>query len=561
MWIVILHQGLTSCMILKKLLSLIPGLNIIDLQAYDNGFRISLNLKRSTARCPLCNTRSSIVHSKYKRVVSDLPWAGLPVYFFFQVRKFFCRNEKCKQSIFAERLGPSLPAYQRRTQRLNCALIQICHSCTAESGARLARFLGMPISPDTMIRLLLEKNPGRFSGSVRVLGVDDWAFKKGCHYGTILVDLERKCPIDLLPDRSTETLTDWLKEHPEIEIISRDRADCYAKAATNGAPNAIQVADRWHLFKNLGEATQRLLAKYPLELKEATNKAFNCEAYSEGEIIESLEATIAEEDQRGQNEQGFDDPKNSRRNAGRRLNFERVKQMQKEGMGIKATARELGITRTTVRKYRALESFPERAKPVSRLKANPFREYLWQRWKEGEKSGIILYREIQRIGFDGWPSSVYRLLEDFPGYPEKARKPKAPKKIPMLSPRKASRIFTREKAKPNQKEEVFCDFLEQCHPVFEAARPEIQEFGCMLRGGMVESFESWLASAEETKIPEYTQFAKSLRGDLDAVKAAIALPWSNGQVEGQVNRLKTIKRSMYGTCRFELLRTRILGST
>ncbi len=346
-----------------------------------------------------------------------------------------------------------------------------------------------------------------------------------------------------------------------MEVISRDRADCYAKAATNGAPNAIQVADRWHLFKNLGEATQRLLAKYPLQLKEATNKAFNCKAYSEEEIIQSIGTEIPDEDQQRKNEQATEDSEDSRFNTGRRLNFERVKQMQKEGMNIKATARELGISRTTVRKYRVLESFPERAKPVSRLKANPFREYLWQRWSEGERSGIILYREIQKIGFDGWPSSVYRLLEDFPGYPEKARKPQAPKKIPMLSPRKASRIFTREKAKLNQKEQDFCDFLEQCHPELKAASPVIHDFGSMLRGGMVESFESWLTSAEETKIPEYTEFAKSLRRDFDAVKAAIALPWSNGQVEGQVNRLKTIKRSMYGACRFELLRTRILGPT
>ena len=209
------------------------------------------------AECPACGMQSSGIHSWYQRKLTDLPWQGLSVVLTWRTRKFFCRHKDCKQKIFAERLPKVAASYARRTDRINLALRCIAFACGGEGGCRLADRLGMSISPDSLLReirrTLIPQHP-----VPRVLGVDDWAFRKGQTYGTILIDMERGIPIDLLPDRDADTFKQWLQDHPGVEIISRDRGDCYVKGATEGAPQAVQVADRFHLTQNLREALSRL---------------------------------------------------------------------------------------------------------------------------------------------------------------------------------------------------------------------------------------------------------------------------------------------------------------
>ncbi len=211
------------------------------------------------ARCPECGSPSSRVHSRYTRTVADLPWRGIAVELEIRARRFFCDREGCQRRVFCERLE-EVAARARKTARLEEALLAIAVGLGGEAGARLARELGLLVGPDALLeRVRNSRADGQ--GGVRVLGVDDFAFKKGNAYGTILVDLERRRVLDLLPDRSAEGLTTWLRAHPGVEVVSRDRFPAYADAISAGAPRATQVADRWHLMHNLAEALDEFLKR------------------------------------------------------------------------------------------------------------------------------------------------------------------------------------------------------------------------------------------------------------------------------------------------------------
>ena len=211
---------------------------------------LSVSSNNPMSLCPSCGMPSDHVHSHYQRCLGDLPLVGFTVYLDMNVRRFFCDNNDCKQSIFTERIPYMLASYARRTNRLASQQRQVAFALGGEAGASLLAIMGMAVSPDTLIRLI-RKTPEAEIETPKVLGIDDWAKHKGQSYGTILVDLEKHRAIDLLPERSTELLATWLKEHPGVEVISRDRGAEYIKGATEGAPGAIQVADRWHLLSNL----------------------------------------------------------------------------------------------------------------------------------------------------------------------------------------------------------------------------------------------------------------------------------------------------------------------
>jgi transposase len=212
------------------------------------------------AMCPRCHKASPRVHSRYLRRISDLPWHGVAVKLELHARRFRCRNSLCSRRNFCERLPRVVAHYARKTVRLNAALELIGFALGGEAGARIARELGLAVSPDTLLRRLRLASQKEIS-TPRIIGIDDFAFRRGQRYGTLLVDLERRLPLDLLPDREANTLSAWLKAYPGIEIITRDRSKTYASGITDGAPAAVQVADRWHLLKNLRETLEKMLKR------------------------------------------------------------------------------------------------------------------------------------------------------------------------------------------------------------------------------------------------------------------------------------------------------------
>lgn len=235
--------------------------------------QISMELAANTAdsACPLCNKKSRKVHSRYRRHLADLPWADVPVSVSLQVRRFFCPNENCSRVIFCERLPGVVAPWARRTERLAKAQRAIGLALGGAAGARLSAILMIKAGVDLLLNLI--RRMGRIEKPTpRVLGVDDWAKRKGHSYGTILVDLERGEIVDLLGDRTSETLARWLKEHPGIEVVTRDRSQTYAEAIQEGAPQAVQVADRWHLLKNLSDTVFKILQQeYDVIKKQLTN--------------------------------------------------------------------------------------------------------------------------------------------------------------------------------------------------------------------------------------------------------------------------------------------------
>jgi len=233
-------------------------LKIDSLTFTDERLEIQTHVAKQSVNCPHCGQGSRSVHSHYYRHLRDLPvserWVSLVV----RIRRFRCRNEHCSHQTFAESLEEVAPAFARRTNRLTTILRQVGLLVGAAMGDRVATLLKIGNSPATMLRIIRQTQLPPVN-TPRVLGVDDWAMRRGKVYGTILVDLEQQRPIELLTDRSAETLAEWLRCHPGVHIISRDRSTEYIRGASEGAPNAKQVADRWHIFKNLREALERLL--------------------------------------------------------------------------------------------------------------------------------------------------------------------------------------------------------------------------------------------------------------------------------------------------------------
>jgi transposase len=526
-----------------------------------------IQTKAATASCPICETPSNRVHSRYRRKLGDLACFGKKARLVIAVRRFFCTQPQCSRRIFAERLSGFARPYARTTDRLRQAHEAIGSAVGGEPGSRLTVHLAINSSPDTLLRRVKQLDDESLPPP-RIVGIDDWAWRRGRRYGTIVVDLERGDVIDLLPDRDAATVGKWLDEHPGVELVSRDRSSSYARAATESAPNARQVADRWHLLKNLREAIERVFEQESklvnaalTEIEAAAGSASSSAAPGTDGVSASDKPSSSQSSIESAVESPRRQAQRSRRQS-RVARFEQVHERNGQGHSVRRIARELGMSRCAVRRYLRCETCPDwnlRRKRRSRL--DQHREWIDAQLAEGTINAMELHRRLTGMGFQGSYGSVRRYVTKRLAAAGKSRERiNAAKSSPACLPtaKQLSFEWVRRSEKRKPAEQARLDAIRGCSTELACVLDLADEFAAMIRKQSRDSLGEWLVKAEASTCLGLRVFAEGIRRDEAAVHAAITERWSNGPVEGHVNRLKTIKRQMYGRGGFRLLRARVV---
>ncbi len=511
-----------------------------------------------TGSCPVCAKVAQRVHSRYKRTLADLPWGTWRITWQLRVRKFFCDNEACHRQIFTERLPQVAAPWARRTERLAARLTALAVALGGAAGAWLSQQLDIAVSRNTLLHLL-RRSPVPAHGTPTVLGVDDFAFRKRQTYGTVLIDLERRQPVALLPDREAETLAQWLWTHPGVEVITRDRAKAYADGARQGAPAATQVADRFHLLQNLVDTLEQVFHTHRTAL-EAVNEAIRRQGVPLADG--TMAVAVPPPPPTGQE-------KTVQRRARRVECHQQVWALRQQGWPGHAIAAHLGIGKSTVFRYLRTATLPERTRRADRGRSilNPYKPYLLERWNAGCRDALRLYGELQQRGYPGSYATVARYAQRLRQAQDQAprRRPLRPP-LPvvaephqqLLTARQAAWLVLR-RAEPRDEEatQPLAQLRAQHVEVAEAIGLA-QDFAQLVRQQQPQELEPWLGRAAKSAVGAFQRFAKGLRDDYDAIKAGVTLPWSNGPVEGQITRLKLLKRQMFGRASLALLERRFV---
>jgi len=551
---------------------------------------VTVRSQQATSLCPGCGRASRRLQSHYRRQLADLPWCGVAVRVTLQVRRFYCDNPDCERIIFTERLSEFAQPYARRTGRLQQVVWWLGYLLGGEAGARLARQLAIPLSPDTLLRCL-RQTPVPALPVPRALGMDDWAYRRGHHYGTILVDLERRRPLELLPDRTADTLMKWLQVHPGVTIISRDRAGAYADGARRGAPLALQVADRWHLLKNLREAVERLISRHYALVKQLVE-----EQTAELSNPSGVSPAAQSWPQRlllpppvsppprlllpppapspASPQQPLPRPSRATAQPQRVARYQQVHALHQQGQPLLQIAHRLRMARKTVRRYLQANTFPVRApRPPGHRQIDRFLPYLRQRWQTGCQVATTLWRELIAKGFTGSFNTVARAvrpwrltaLHDHPAA-SPSPEPPSPRQLSWWllawnKPKKNTAVVATTPAPSvghRLDRHAFIQALCERCPAIQQAQRLGNAFITLVREHRAQDLDPWITAVLGSGLVELVGFVSGILADKAAVMAAIRLPWSNGQTEGQINRLKLIKRQMYGRAKLDLLRVRVL---
>lgn len=486
----------------------------------------------------------------------DLPWRGRPVRFKLTVRRFRCVNPACQRRTFAEDCRPNLPRYARRTLEAREHLLKLGQTSGGEAGARIAKSEGLPTSPDTLLRLVRASAPAE-APTPRVLGIDDFSLRRRHKYGTIFVNLETSRPVDMVEGREAETVAKWLKGRSGIQVIARDRSGAYDEGAKAGAPQAVQVADRFHLVQNASAALDGLLRGRRLGIEEAGDVEATAEVPNHpsatGDAEEPATVPLSPTKQY-----------QAERCAARIARWQRVKALAEDHVSARQIAREVGVSRVTVR--RLLDS-PE--PPHNRLVRHrpgglhsptlqPFVTYLQDRWEEGCTNVAQLHREISAKGYGGSRSLLAQAVKPWRG-------PSLPRKERRQTRRLTRRLSMRwlclkppKDLKP--KEKVLLNQLLAQDADLATGYQLLQRFRRVIAERDIPGMDSWLNDAKGSGLPTFVALANGIDGDRAAVDAGLRLPWSNGPTEGHITRLKLIKRQGYGRAKLDLLRARVLAS-
>jgi transposase len=532
-------DGCLSCPGVVELGILLPHLAGVVVEGVVAATGLLLVLARASteaAPCPVCGAVSARVHSRYSRRLADAAIGGRRVVIRLTVRRFFCACGSCKRRTFAEQVPGLTVRYGRKTALLAGALRDIGVALAGRAGSRLAAALAEPASRQVLLRLVMAA-PDPPAPAPRVLGVDDFAIRRGQHYGTLLIDCETGAPLDLLEGRAARPLADWLRAHPGVEVICRDRSGAYADGARTGAPDAVQVADRFHLWQNLARAVERCVS------------AHRCCLAEPDPAPAGQPAPPAEPAHAARTEPAGDYADRARRHHAI------VHQLLADGRGLREIARHLGWGPHTVQRYARAATWQELAdgrwQAPRPSKLDPFKPYLDQHAGQRHGDYTRLFREIRERGYDGSYSTVR-------GYLGRHRPARAP--LPQVPPtvRDVTGWITRRPDSLTEDDRPrLRAVLDRC-PELQAASAQVRAFAAMLTQLSGRDLPQWISAARDAGLPGISSFAKGLEQDLDAVTQGLATRWNSGPVEGRVNHIKMIKRQMFGRAGLPLLRKRVL---
>jgi transposase len=544
---------------------LLPDATLLRLEACDvddSTAQITLRVlsTQTSAPCPLCATPARRIHSDYGRTLADLPWADYRVRLRLRVRKWFCRNRRCQRRIFTERLPTVAAPWARRTLRLAQRLVALGMALGGRAGVHLGRAWALAVSRNTLLRLL-RRLPLPVLPTPRVLGVDDFALRKRQTYGTILVDLERRQPVALLPDRTAETVAQWLQMHPGVEVIARDRSAAYADGARQGAPAATQVADRFHLLQNLREALNQVFSTHSQALE-----AVNARGHQQPVPLPdgAMAVPVPPHD--------IPLPAQQRavqRQARRQALHTQVWALHRQGWTAPAIAQHVGMSLRTVQRDLQRATFTGRKRRSDRGESglNPYKPYLLERWNAGCYTAMRLFRDLRQRGYGGGYGVVAayaRRLRQAQGLPPGHRRPRQPlpavaeRPYQPLTPRRATWLVLRRETKRTDAATQQLTALRAQQAEVAEAMDLAQDFATLVRQRQPTQLDPWLKRATTSAVDAMRRFATGLAEDYAAVKAGVTLPWSTSPVEGHINRLKMLKRQMFGRAHLDLLSHRFV---
>ena len=512
-----------------RISALVPvGLIVESVAQLDDSILVTARAGIRVATCPLCGSPSRRIHSRYVREVSDLPCSGRSVRLQVVTRRFCCDAPHCRRRIFAERFDRTvLLVRSRRTSRLDCVVHHLGLALGGRPAASFAKRLMLPVSNDTVLRVVRARACPR-TEPLNVVGIDDWAFRRNHSYGTIVCDLERRRIVTLLPDREMATVEVWLAGHPDISVLSRDRGGGYGEAASKALPCAIQVSDRWHLMENASSAFLSAVRKSMRPIRAAIGattinpELLTCAERLQYEGYLRREETIAT-----------------------------ILALAKDGAAIKQIVRKTGHSAIVSAKSLGDTGDVFRTRQSSLDAHLPL---LDAQWAGGYRNGAKLWRRLKSDGFRG----SQRVVSEWATRRRRAEKASDQQLQKVPSARTIARLMTSARDHMSKADTVTIAAIETSVPTLVVARTLTDRFHTMIRKRTEADLVPWIAAASESLIGS---FASGVTKDIAAVHAALVQPWSNGQTEGQITKLKLVKRQMYGRAKIDLLQARLIGAT
>jgi transposase len=506
-----------------------PGLEVDSVDSGENMLIVTARSHAATASCPLCGVVSHRVQSHYVRQPSDLPCAGRRVRLRILVRRFRCGMPGCVREVFAERFDAAVLAERaRRTGRLEEIVHHLGLAMGGRPGAGFAQRLMLPVSNDTLLRVVRRRALPR-TEKLAVIGIDDWAYRRNHRYGTIICDLERRRVVALLPDRDQATAEAWLREHPGISIVSRDRGGGYGEAVARALPDAIQVADRWHLMENASAAFLEAVRLSMLAVRNVLGAA-------------TINPTLLTAAERLQYE-GF---------LRREDTTRQILALKEAGHSIKEIVRRTRHSRKLVRQ--TVRGSRDDMFRVRQSSLDAYLPVLDAEWASGCRNGAELWRRLRDQGFRG----SMRVVSEWRTRRKRADQMQAQGLNKAPSARTLARLMGMGRDHLTKADTVTVATVEAGVPDLADARSLMERFQAMIQTKAATNLDGWI---EQARVSLIAPLARGVAKDIAAIRAAITEPWSNGQTEGQITRLKLVKRQMYGRAKLDLLEARLIGAT